>query len=328
MQIVINVEKRHLIFLVVLVCLLFVVGVSASNYASSSGVGHDASEIGPGTFGGGINAIYGFPGSLNISGNLTMTNIDPLSNGIFWGITPTFSRPHINYDTTTGLWISTGTTGTNVTVETTNYLVADKIIAKNNITAGNITATGTITLGSVARSSWPAETTTLPASNISNGTFGSKVGSYGSYSFPSNLTVTNNLIAGNITATGTITLGGVSRNSWPSIYTGTISNQEQLSVPSGYNKDQCFLIISMEDSHFGTKYDTSFGDTPHDWFDNHYAGAQAYYIDTANSWTIICRYAIAIHDADHCGLGGCGSDCVCQPDWKNAQCRYLLICVK
>ena len=53
----IKVEKRHLAFLVVLICVLFVVGVSA--YVNpTTHVGHDANETGPGTFGGTVSDTF------------------------------------------------------------------------------------------------------------------------------------------------------------------------------------------------------------------------------------------------------------------------------
>ncbi|MBW3022707.1 hypothetical protein KY308_01220, partial [Candidatus Woesearchaeota archaeon] len=58
MQIIINLEKKHLYFVVALVCVLFIIGVNA--YVNpTTGVGHDASETGPGTFGG--PGDYTFP---------------------------------------------------------------------------------------------------------------------------------------------------------------------------------------------------------------------------------------------------------------------------
>ena len=70
----IKVEKRHLAFLVVLICVLFVVGVSA--YVNpTTHVGHDANETGPGTFGGDANSLYSFPGNVNVSGNITLGGI-------------------------------------------------------------------------------------------------------------------------------------------------------------------------------------------------------------------------------------------------------------
>ena len=75
MQVVLNFEKRHLVFLVVLACILFVVGVSA--YVNPvTHVGHPANETGPGTFGAGD---YVFPGNLNVNGNFGV-------NGNVWAV--------------------------------------------------------------------------------------------------------------------------------------------------------------------------------------------------------------------------------------------------
>src|SRR3989338_6776121 len=75
MKIEINIEKRHLVFLVALICVLFIVGVNASTYKNPvNKVGHDANETGPGTFGGNTTSVYTFPGALNIdSGKATFT---------------------------------------------------------------------------------------------------------------------------------------------------------------------------------------------------------------------------------------------------------------
>ena len=67
MQVIFNFEKRHLVFLVVLACVLFVVGVSATYKNPATNVGHDANETGPGTFGGDANSLYSFPGNLNVN---------------------------------------------------------------------------------------------------------------------------------------------------------------------------------------------------------------------------------------------------------------------
>jgi hypothetical protein len=154
MQFIINFEKRHLIFVVILVCVLFVAGVSAFT-SPATNIGHDPSEVGPGTFGGEADSVHAFPGDLNVNNNLFFpTNL----KGIFWGAGESFSYPHINYDLSNGLWISTGNTGKDVNVETTGNLVADNIKA-GNVTAGNIvgniTAVTNITLGGVSRNTWP-----------------------------------------------------------------------------------------------------------------------------------------------------------------------------
>lgn len=71
MDIHIRIEKRHLVFLVFLVSVFFIIGVSA--YVNpSTGVGHDANETGPGTFGAGD---YVFPNNLNVTNVLTVTTM-------------------------------------------------------------------------------------------------------------------------------------------------------------------------------------------------------------------------------------------------------------
>ena len=144
----VNLEKRHLIFVIVLVCVLLVAGVAAFT-SPSTNVGHGAEEVGNGTFGAGD---FVFPGNLKINSNFFL----PINmKGIFWGTSESFLIPHINYDSANGLWISTGSTRKDVNVETTGKLYTEKIASKN-ITANNITSTETITLGGVARSTWPA----------------------------------------------------------------------------------------------------------------------------------------------------------------------------
>ena len=131
MQFIINLEKRYLIFVVVLVCFLFVAGLSA---AVAPNPGHDASEVGSGTFGVGD---FVFPDNLKVEGSLFLpTNF----RGIFWGVAENYSKPHINYNSSNGLWISTGTTGKSVNVDGGDLVVAP---GKN------------IGLGGVLRSTWP-----------------------------------------------------------------------------------------------------------------------------------------------------------------------------
>jgi len=120
MQLTINIEKRHLAFLAVLVCMLFVVGVSAIYVNPVTHVGHDANETGPGTFGGTSADTFIFPG---------------------------FVR------------------------------------------ANELNATIAITLNGDRKTSWPPVVSSLPATNISAGTFGLSVGN-GNFVFPNNLTVT------------------------------------------------------------------------------------------------------------------------------------------
>jgi len=79
MQLVINVEKRHIIFLAVLMCVLFVAGVNAAVNQGKT-VGHDASEIVPGTFGGNLTSRFIFPGYVNIVNGLLFPRGEGLSS--------------------------------------------------------------------------------------------------------------------------------------------------------------------------------------------------------------------------------------------------------
>jgi len=140
--------------------------------------------------------------------------------------------------------------------------------------------------------------------------------------------VTNNLIAGNITATGNITLGGVSRNSWPQVFIDSqrIEDNQNIDVPAEYTKSDCKLLVSIESSNVGyhsdgsldSTYGDSFGDLG-EWQNNHYAGIQAFYTDNPSypttKWKITCRYGFTRWDDKN-------------PVWVPAKCRYLLICVK
>jgi len=196
MDIHIHIEKRHLIFVVVLVCVLFVAGLSVAVVPNP---GHGAEEVGNGTFGAGD---FVFPNNLKVDSSFFLpTNV----KGIFWGAAESNALPHINYDSANGLWISSGAgsgrlihveggnlTAGNVTVN--DRLVGDKIIANNvssdyvsaqikldavsgdidylssqDISAGSVTATGkvtanrvnatnSITLDTVTRTDWPKET--------------------------------------------------------------------------------------------------------------------------------------------------------------------------
>lgn len=70
MRIEINIEKRHLyIFVAVILVLSLINFAVASTFVNpTTKVGHDASEIGPGTFGGSASDVYVFPGSIEVSG--------------------------------------------------------------------------------------------------------------------------------------------------------------------------------------------------------------------------------------------------------------------
>ncbi len=130
----IEIKKTNLI-LAVFVTLFFVAFASAS-----PNPGHDAEEVGPGTFSSGD---YKFPGNVNIMNSLFMPTD---AKGIFWATSSQdVSKPHIDYSSTTGLWISTGATGTNI-----------------NIEGGNLVVDEGITLGGTTRNTWP-ESLDVPA---------------------------------------------------------------------------------------------------------------------------------------------------------------------
>jgi len=73
MKLVVNIEKQHFYFLVILVAVLFVVGVSALNPGKL--VGHSASEVEPDTFGGSISSLYTFPGNIKVEKNITLGGV-------------------------------------------------------------------------------------------------------------------------------------------------------------------------------------------------------------------------------------------------------------
>jgi len=182
MKIEINIEKKHFYFLLVFITALFVAGVSAFT-SPSTNVGHEPSEVGPGVFGGDSGSLHGFPGGVNVSMNLFFPNLAP-NNGIFWMTNlrdP--AKPHIDYSST-GLWVSTGTTGKNINVE------------GGNLTAGNITASDTIVGDKVVAADVSSITLDAVSGDIS-------------------ILKSTDITARIINATVKITLGGDTRNSWP-----------------------------------------------------------------------------------------------------------------
>ena len=96
--------------------------------------------------------------------------------------------------------------------------------------------------------------------------------------------------------------------------TNRVSNGATITPISGYTKEQCYLLVSMEDAHYGTAYTSTFGDGTA-WADNHYAGAIAYYAADGANWKVTCAYGFMYGDS--------GS-----PAWLNANCRYLMVCAK
>ena len=193
----IKIEKRHIIFLAVLVCMVFVIGV----FAASSPVGHDPEEIGSGTFGGND---YTFPGNVNIQQTLTAGIIT------LGGVSRTTWPPVVLNMTAPN--IIAGMFGANVGGGDYGF-------------PRDVNVTRNIILGGVARGTWPKETFNLSAENISAGVFGARMGG-GDYRFPRNLNVTNNLsvinrlYSGNITNTNNLTSGNVTAND--NVYAGKI----------------------------------------------------------------------------------------------------------
>ena len=107
--------------------------------------------------------------------------------------------------------------------------------------------------------------------------------------------------------------------------TGRIANNGIIDVIPGYSKSDCHLMVSAEDWHLGTSwtgdYRSEFGDSGQ-WRDNHYAGAQAYYTShTSDSWKALCRFGFRQCESSY-------DDDSCDPKWRNANCRYLVICEK
>jgi len=222
MKIEINIEKRHFIFLVVLVSVLFVGGVGAFGTVNPVVFGHSDGEIAnvsaqkiiAGTFGQNAgNGSYSFPNNLSISGNLFFSNDQ---KGIFWASSADNTQPYLYVDKTTvqkGFWISSGVgsnkpiyiQGGNLSIQNGSITFANNatITAPKNLTINtpNLTITKNLTLGGESKDKWPSNIKNLSAENISSGIFGAKVGN-GDYTFPENLNVTKNLIiGGNITFT-------------------------------------------------------------------------------------------------------------------------------
>ena len=103
----VNLEKRHLIFVVVLVCVLFVAGVAAYNSGQQPSVfGHSDGEI------------------ANVSAGKVVAGTFGAAAGF-----GDFAFP--------------------------DNLIVSNTLSSVKITASNITSTNTITLGGVARSTWP-----------------------------------------------------------------------------------------------------------------------------------------------------------------------------
>jgi hypothetical protein len=148
MDIHIHVEKRHLVFLVVLACVFLIAGVSASTY-KLNGVGHDANETGPGTFGGTSADTYIFPGFVRAN-ELNATTAITINGDRRTSWPPAvFQLPAEN--------ISAGIFGVNVgngDFGFPNNLNVNNLLTSKNITVKNITVEGNMTLGGISRGSW------------------------------------------------------------------------------------------------------------------------------------------------------------------------------
>jgi len=129
-QLNINIGKQHFYFLVILTAVLFVVGVNAAVNTGKT-VGHDASEVVPGMFGG--TGDYAFPNNLNITQNLYLLQNLYLSNNM--GLNWLLSGAKITSGAA-GIIIDSGTLDTSLKSRYT--------IVSNNLT-----------LGGVPRDSWP-----------------------------------------------------------------------------------------------------------------------------------------------------------------------------
>lgn len=146
MQVTINFEKRHLIFLIILLIIFSVGLVIGQSNPNVPNPGHAAESVGPGKFAAGN---FEFPEDLTVDENINaMKNVlfNSELTGIFWlADSRDTSKPHIEYSTSPtikGLWISTGNTGTggNVSVEGGNLVMESNRGIK---------------LGTVTRYTWP-----------------------------------------------------------------------------------------------------------------------------------------------------------------------------
>ena len=211
MKIEINIEKHNFYFLLVFIAALFVVGVSAFT-STSTNVGHEPSEVGPGTFGGNSGSLHGFPGNLNITNNLFFPSNQ---KGIFWGTAENYAIPHINYDSSNGLWISTGTTGKNINVEGGD-LTAGNVIVNDTITTKNINVTRNATIANklTAGSADIANKLTAGSADIAGRLTADSAGIANKLT-AGNATISDKIQTTDLRATGNITLGGKARDTWP-----------------------------------------------------------------------------------------------------------------
>lgn len=87
-----------------------------------------------------------------------------------------------------------------------------------------------------------------------------------------------------------------------------------LPIP-GYTTNDCYLMVSNEDNHYGPEYLGTWHDSG-SFGDNHYGGSQSFYTENIDNWAITCRY------------GMCWANNCAEPNWYPADCRYLQICEK
>lgn len=220
----VKIEKRHLVFLVVFVCVMFVVGVGAYENPTTK-VGHDANETGPGTFGGAVGSLYVFPGfvqanelkvnAINLSGDRRTdwpAGISPLpasniSAGIFGA-----NAGNGDFGFSGDLSILGG--DVNINSQIVGYVYQ---FSKTN-TVSSFDSSGFCSCDSAGylRDCWGQTITasaSSPASCIDRWRAGSTPSGTPKYQdIYRNMPVYS---GSNLNVAGNITLGGVSRNSWP-----------------------------------------------------------------------------------------------------------------
>lgn len=91
-----------------------------------------------------------------------------------------------------------------------------------------------------------------------------------------------------------------------------VATGDYIPTPSGYQKSDCDLIVTVEDHHYGGNRSTSIGDLGY-WEDNHYGGSQAFY---DSNWRVTCRYAFSLKNIRDASWH----------DEHEKRCRYLLVC--
>ena len=108
---------------------------------------------------------------------------------------------------------------------------------------------------------------------------------------------------------------------------GRVDHDATIKPIEGFKSNECQILLSMEDSHWGPKgtngpnYENEFGDL-NSWGDNVYGGAQVYTTLKKSSaifslfdvWKVTCRFGI------HWNNGN--------PVWVPAKCKYLMMCSK